>query len=119
MFRHRHSIDAHRQARELLCQIASGRELGRNGRHGGHVEPQPQKRRAWLTQGRALFILSLTLFIVGASSRGCEVHYMTQAKMTTTEDIIRERGKEVDWSDERIQRALDSLHRRYKVKDER
>lgn len=119
MFRHRHSVDAHRQARDLLSQIESGRALGKNGRHYGHGEPQPQKRRPWLTQTRAVFILSLALFMIGATARGCHVYQTTQAKITAAEDIIRERGKEVGWSDERIERALESLHRRYKAEDER
>ncbi len=119
IFRHQHSLSAHRQARELLSQIESGRTLGKNGRHFGHREPQALKWRPRLTPGRAVFILSLALFMVGATARGCEVYWTTQAKITAAEDIIREQGKEVGWSDERIQRALESLHRRYRAEDER
>lgn len=117
--RHQHSVGAHRQARQLLSQIASGRTLGKNGRHGDHWKPQTQKPRRWLTLGRAVVILSLTLFIVGATTRSCEVYYTTQAKITAAEDIIRAQGKEVGWSEEEIEQALDSIRRRYRTEDER
>ena len=119
MFRRKYSVGAHRQARELLSQIASGRTLGKNGRHFDHGEPQTLIRRRWLTPGRAVFVLSLTLFLVGATTRGCEVYWTTQAKITTAEGIILKQSKEAGWSDERIERALESLYRRYSVEDER